>query len=30
MCHGSCKITDHPYAQVCVPNKVKKYECKSI
>ena len=29
-CGGSCDTIDDPYARVCVLNKVKKYECKSI
>ena len=29
-CGGSCNTIDNPYARVCVPNKVNKYECKSI
>ena len=29
-CDGSWNSINDPYAQVCVPNKAKKYECKSI
>ena len=29
-CGGSCNTIDDPYVSVCVPNKVKKNECKSI
>ena len=29
-CGGSCNTIDDPYTRVCVPNKVKKNECKSI
>ena len=29
-CGGGCNAIDDPYAPFCVPNKVKKYSCKSI
>ena len=29
-CGGSCNTINDPYSRVCVPNKVKKKECKSI
>ena len=29
-CGGSCNTAVNPFAQFCVPNKAKKYQCKSI
>ena len=29
-CGGRCNFISDPYAQVSVPNKVKKHECESI